>query len=102
MLRPTLVLALAAVASLLPKTIAVGTPFGLAAGTTGGGDATPQTPSSKAELTSWLSDSIPRVILLTSIYDFTNDDGSKTSIACKPWSCSPSPQVKTSSALPMK
>ena len=93
MFRLALTLALIAAASLFPKTRAVGTPFGLAAGTTGGGSATTQTPSSNAELASWLSDSTARVIVLTSIYDFTNDDGTATGTACKPWTCSPNPQV---------
>ena len=33
--------------------LAVGTPFGYAAGTTGGGSATPAIPSSTAQLVSW-------------------------------------------------
>ena len=73
---------------------AVGTPFGLAAGTTGGGNATPATPSSNAQLTSWLSDSTARVIVLDKIFDFTNDEGTVTGAGCKPWTCSPNPQVR--------
>ncbi|KAJ7036581.1 pectin lyase-like protein [Mycena alexandri] len=79
--------------ALLRTTSAVGTPFGLAAGTTGGGSATPSVPSSLAQLTTWLSDSTPRVILLESIYDFTSNEGTTTGTICKPWTCSPNPQV---------
>ncbi|KAF8705914.1 Pectate lyase, partial [Rhizoctonia solani] len=72
---------------------AVGTPFGYAAGTTGGGSASPAVPSSTAQLVSWLGDSTPRVILLDKTYDFTDSEGSVTAKACKPWTCSPNPQL---------
>ena len=75
------------------NTQAVGTPFGLATGTTGGGSATAAIPSSLAELTTWLSDSTPRVILLDKMFDFTSAEGTVTGPACKPWTCSPNPQV---------
>ncbi|KAJ7709035.1 pectate lyase [Mycena rosella] len=78
--------------ALVRTSSAVGTPFGLAAGTTGGGSATPAVPSTLAQLTTWLSDSTPRVILLESIFDFTSNDGSTTGTICKPWTCSPNPQ----------
>jgi len=42
----------------------VGTAPGFAAGTTGGGTATPQYPSSLAELKTWLTDSTARVIVI--------------------------------------
>ncbi|CCO27091.1 hypothetical protein BN14_01125 [Rhizoctonia solani AG-1 IB] len=73
--------------------LAVGTAFGYAAGTTGGGSATPAVPSSTAQLVSWLGDSTARVILLDKTYDFTDSEGSVTAKACKPWTCSPSPQL---------
>lgn len=84
------------------RAFAVGTPFGQAAGTTGGGSATAQVPSSLAELTSWLSDGTARVILLDKIYDFTSAEGTVTGAACKPWTCSPNPQVRprTSRSVP--
>lgn len=81
--------------ALLRTASAVGTPFGLAAGTTGGGSATPSVPSSLAQLTTWLSDSTARVILLESIYDFTSNEGTTTGTICKPWTCSPNPQVNS-------
>ncbi|KAF5316345.1 hypothetical protein D9619_006542 [Psilocybe cf. subviscida] len=76
-----------------PNALAVGTPFGLAAGTTGGGSATPAVPSSIAQLTTWLSDSTPRVILLDKAFDFTTSEGTVTGGGCKPWTCSPNPQL---------
>ncbi|KAH8809470.1 putative pectin lyase D [Flagelloscypha sp. PMI_526] len=65
----------------------------MATGTTGGGSATAATPSSLAELTTWLSDSTARVIVLTSVFDFTSAEGTVTGKACKPWTCSPNPQL---------
>ncbi|KAF9022749.1 pectin lyase-like protein [Hymenopellis radicata] len=79
--------------SLLPAALAVGTPFGQATGTTGGGSASEATPSSLAELTAWLSDSTARTIVLTSVFDFTASEGTTTGKICKPWTCSPNPQV---------
>ncbi|KAG8875922.1 hypothetical protein FRB97_004628 [Tulasnella sp. 331] len=70
---------------------AVGTAFGYATGTTGGGSATAATPTSNAQLVSWLGDSTARVIVLTTMFDFT---GTATSAAgCEPWTCSPNPQL---------
>ncbi|KAH6916374.1 pectate lyase [Coprinopsis sp. MPI-PUGE-AT-0042] len=80
-------------AAALPLATAVGTPFGQAAGTTGGGNASPQTPSSLSELTNWLSDGTARVILLDRVWDFTSSEGSRTGTACRPWTCSPNPQL---------
>lgn len=89
--------------------LAVGTPFGLASATTGGGSATPATPSSNDELASWLSDDTARVIVLDSIFDFTSDEGTTTGTGCLPWTCSPNPQTaidngdcKLDFAKPMK
>ncbi|KAF8900932.1 pectin lyase fold/virulence factor [Mucidula mucida] len=61
-------------------------------GTTGGGSASAATPSSLAELTTWLSDSTARTIVLTSVFDFTSNEGTTTGKICKPWTCSPNPQ----------
>jgi pectin lyase len=86
-----------------PKSaLSFGTPFGLATGTTGGGNATPAVPSSLAQLTTWLSDNTPRVILLDKIFDFTNAEGTVTGNGCQPWTCSPNPQVldKFSCSMP--
>ncbi|KAG8817905.1 hypothetical protein FRC18_000325 [Serendipita sp. 400] len=51
---------------------AIGTPLGFGSSTTGGGSAAAATPTSNAQLASWLSDSTARTIVLTSIFDFTN------------------------------
>ncbi|KAG8775309.1 hypothetical protein FRC16_004852, partial [Serendipita sp. 398] len=51
---------------------AIGTPLGFGSSTTGGGSATAATPTSNAQLVSWLSDSTARTIVLTSIFDFTS------------------------------
>ncbi|QRV79560.1 pectate lyase [Ceratobasidium sp. AG-Ba] len=72
---------------------AVGTPFGYASGTTGGGSAAPAVPASTSQLVSWLGDSTARVILLDKIFDFTDTEGSTTGTACAPWTCSPNPQL---------
>ncbi|KAL4786197.1 pectin lyase fold/virulence factor [Aspergillus varians] len=52
----------------------VGTPFGFGAGTTGGGDATPAAPADTAELTEWLADDEPRVILIDKEFNFLGDE----------------------------
>ncbi|KIY65475.1 polysaccharide lyase family 1 protein [Cylindrobasidium torrendii FP15055 ss-10] len=77
----------------LVRAQAVGTPFGRGSGTTGGGDAEPQTPSSNDELTEWLADDTARVILLDSIFDFTGTEGEATEDGCIPWTCTPNPQL---------
>ncbi|KAF8159857.1 pectate lyase [Crassisporium funariophilum] len=81
------------VASLPKSTLAVGTPFGLGSATTGGGNLTPTVPSSIAQLTTWLSDSTARVILLDKVFDYTSAEGTITGAACAPWTCSPNPQL---------
>ncbi|KAG9010477.1 hypothetical protein FRB94_010440 [Tulasnella sp. JGI-2019a] len=73
------------------RVAAVGTAFGYATGTTGGGSAAAATPTSNAQLVSWLGDSTARVIVLTTMFDFTGTSVSGT--GCKPWTCSPNPQL---------
>ncbi|KAJ5385830.1 hypothetical protein N7509_008371 [Penicillium cosmopolitanum] len=60
-----------------------GKAFGFATGTTGGGSASAASPSDTAELTSWLTDSTPRTILIDKEFNFL---GSKCSDCkcCKP------------------
>jgi len=79
----------------LSQTLAVGTPFGLASDATGGGSATPATPSSNDELASWLSDDTARVIVLDKIYDFTDAEGTTSETGCAPWTCTPNPQASS-------
>ncbi|KAJ5389398.1 uncharacterized protein N7496_000466 [Penicillium cataractarum] len=59
-----------------------GTAFGMATGTTGGGDATPAAPSDLALLETWLSDDTARVILIDKTFDFTSSLGTTTSAGC--------------------
>ncbi|CAE6502897.1 unnamed protein product [Rhizoctonia solani] len=54
--------------------LAAGRAFGFAAGTTGGGSATPIIPSSVAELKKLLQGDTPRVIILDKTYDFTGTE----------------------------
>ncbi|KAG9104341.1 hypothetical protein FRC06_003387 [Ceratobasidium sp. 370] len=72
---------------------AVGTAFGYATGTTGGGSAAAAVPTSTSQLVSWLGDSTARVILLDKIFDFTSTEGTVTGTVCSPWSCTPNPQM---------
>ncbi|KAL4947446.1 pectin lyase fold/virulence factor [Aspergillus filifer] len=60
----------------------VGTPTGFAAGTTGGGDATPQTPSSLEELVEWITDDTPRVILIDREWSFIGTEGTTSGQCC--------------------
>ncbi|KAH8827184.1 pectin lyase-like protein [Flagelloscypha sp. PMI_526] len=62
-------------------------PFGYAAGVTGGGSATTQTPADAAELKSWLEDSVTRRIVLKTMYDFNSVVGTETGTVCFPYSC---------------
>ncbi|KIM22250.1 polysaccharide lyase family 1 protein [Serendipita vermifera MAFF 305830] len=72
---------------------AIGTALGYGSATTGGGSAAAATPTSNAQLISWLSDSTARTIVLTSTFDFTSYYGTTSGKICKPWTCSPNPQV---------
>ncbi|KAH7015826.1 pectin lyase [Ilyonectria destructans] len=59
-----------------------GKAFGFAAGTTGGGSATPVYPKTNAELVSYLSDSSARVIMIDHTFDFLQTEGSTTTNCC--------------------
>jgi hypothetical protein len=48
------------------------TTFGFGSKVTGGGNAPPQTPKDAAELEAWLTDKVPRVILISKTYDFSS------------------------------
>ncbi|KAH7332842.1 putative pectin lyase D [Rhizoctonia solani] len=73
--------------------LAVGSPFGFASGTTGGNGVAQAIPTSAAQLKSWLEDTVTRNILLDRTYDFTDTEGTLSGPGCKPWSCSPNPQL---------
>ncbi|KAJ0278545.1 hypothetical protein CBS470a_009719 [Colletotrichum nupharicola] len=60
-----------------------GEAFGFAAGTTGGGDAEPQVPSSNEELVEWLTDSQPRTIMIDRLFDFLETGGSTDGTCCR-------------------
>ncbi|KAG8924447.1 hypothetical protein FRC01_011492 [Tulasnella sp. 417] len=56
-------------------------------GTTGGAGGPTVTPTTQAELISYLSGNTARTIVLTKIFDFTTYYGSATGTACKPYVC---------------
>ncbi|TQN72297.1 putative pectin lyase C, partial [Colletotrichum shisoi] len=56
-----------------------------ATGVTGGGSADAVTPKDIDELTTYLTDSEPRVIVLSKEYDFTESDGTESGTACASW-----------------
>ncbi|EIN12807.1 putative pectin lyase D [Punctularia strigosozonata HHB-11173 SS5] len=84
---------LAILCSSVTGALAVGTALGFGSATVGGGSASPATPTSNAQLISWLSDSTQRVIVLDKVFDFTDYYGTASGKICKPWTCSPNPQV---------
>jgi pectin lyase len=56
---------------------------GFAAGTTGGGDVEPVYPSTLEELTTYLNDTEPRVIVLQQTFNFSGTEGSTTEPGCR-------------------
>ncbi|KAF4556657.1 Pectate lyase-like protein 10 [Elsinoe fawcettii] len=76
---------LAALATFATGQKVVGKAEGFAAGVTGGGNATPQTPKDIKELTSLLTDATARVIVLDKTYDYTSSEGTVTGTACAAW-----------------
>ncbi|KAL4155581.1 hypothetical protein PRNP1_007689 [Phytophthora ramorum] len=66
------------------QALSTGTAPGLAAGTTGGGNANPVYPNSVSELKSYLKDSQPRVIVLKTTFDFRGTEGTTTENGCRP------------------
>lgn len=60
----------------------IGSPFGFASGTTGGGDAAAAAPSDLAQLKSWLSDDTPRVILIDKEFNFIGSEDTCTDCQC--------------------
>ncbi|RYP62355.1 hypothetical protein DL771_009768 [Monosporascus sp. 5C6A] len=71
--------------SLQPRVVVSGAAEGFAQGVTGGGNASPVTPKTTAELIKYLGDSSPRVIVLDREFDFTGMEGRETSSGCSPW-----------------
>ncbi|CAI5735130.1 unnamed protein product [Hyaloperonospora brassicae] len=64
--------------------VVIGTPPGLAFGTTGGGNAAPVYPTTINDLRSLLSDNQPRVIVLKRAFNFVNTEGTTTEKGCRP------------------
>ncbi|KAG6579854.1 pectin lyase F [Phytophthora cinnamomi] len=58
--------------------------LGFAAGTTGGGSATPDYPATIEELKHLLSDDQPRVIVLDKEFNFVGTEGTITETGCRP------------------
>ncbi|KAF2126330.1 polysaccharide lyase family 1 protein [Dothidotthia symphoricarpi CBS 119687] len=84
-MKYSLFAAVAAFVSQVSAVGVVGAAEGFAKGVTGGGSAAPVYPSTTAQLISYLSDSSPRVIVLTKTFDFTGTEGTVTSAGCSPW-----------------
>ncbi|RLN36600.1 hypothetical protein BBO99_00008403 [Phytophthora kernoviae] len=61
-----------------------GTPQGFAAGTTGGGNTKPVYPTTIKELTTYLSDTEPRVIVIKQEFTFIDTEESTTESGCRP------------------
>ncbi|WQF80810.1 Putative Cellulose-binding domain, fungal, pectate lyase, pectin lyase/virulence factor [Colletotrichum destructivum] len=76
---------LAAVANLTAAQTVSGKAEGFATGVTGGGSAAAVTPKDIDELTKYLTDSEPRVIVLSKEYDFTESEGTESGTACASW-----------------
>ncbi|KXJ85662.1 pectin lyase fold/virulence factor [Microdochium bolleyi] len=78
---------LAAAALLLAPAAAQvkGAAEGFAKGVTGGGSAGAVYPASNADLVKYLTDSTPRVIVLTKTFDFTGSEGTASETGCAPW-----------------
>ncbi|KAG1690409.1 hypothetical protein DVH05_028197 [Phytophthora capsici] len=64
--------------------ITIGSPSGLATGTTGGGDAAPVYPKTTKELVALLRDPAPQVVILNTTFDFRTLEGNTTAEGCRP------------------
>lgn len=58
---------------------------GFAKGVTGGGSAAAVTPTTTAQLVSYLGDSSARVIILDRTFDFTGTEGTTSATGCAPY-----------------
>ncbi|PSK42099.1 hypothetical protein B9Z65_4013 [Elsinoe australis] len=77
--------ALAALTSTASAIAVVGAAEGFAKGVTGGGSASVVTPTTNAQLVSYLGDSTARTIVLTKTFDFTGTEGTTSATGCAPW-----------------
>ncbi|KAK1929016.1 putative pectin lyase F [Phytophthora citrophthora] len=64
--------------------VVTGTPPGFAAGTTGGGNTKAVYPTTIKELSTYLSDNEPRVVVLRQQFNFLKTEGSTTEKGCRP------------------
>ncbi|KAJ5390958.1 uncharacterized protein N7496_002026 [Penicillium cataractarum] len=81
-LQRTLLAAIALLGATAQATGVSGTAFGFATGTTGGGNAAAAAPSDITQLTEWLTDSTPRVILIDKEFNYLNSQGKCTDCKC--------------------
>ncbi|KAL0944937.1 pectin lyase [Colletotrichum truncatum] len=81
----TILAVLAGFANLAAAQTVSGKAEGFASAVTGGGNATPVTPKDITELTKYLTDNQPRVILLNKEYDYTTSEGNVTGNVCASW-----------------
>ncbi|KAJ8519355.1 hypothetical protein ON010_g18085 [Phytophthora cinnamomi] len=72
------------IARSIADVIHTGQALGFAAGTTGGGSATPDYPATIEELKHLLSDDQPRVIVLDKEFNFVGTEGTITETGCRP------------------
>ncbi|OLN81052.1 putative pectin lyase C [Colletotrichum chlorophyti] len=77
--------ALAAIVNLTSAQSVTGKAEGFAAGVTGGGNAAAVTPKDITELTKYLTDKEPRVIVLNKEFDYTTSEGTESGNACANW-----------------
>ncbi|KAF4495114.1 pectin lyase precursor [Fusarium agapanthi] len=66
---------------------------GFAKGVTGGGSAAAVTPTTTAQLVSYLGDSSARVIILDRTFDFTGTEGTTSATGCAPYGTAPACQL---------
>lgn len=67
----------------------IGSAPGIAMGTTGGGSVKPVTPTTIAQLKSYLQSSASQVIILNQAFNFAGTEGTKTEPGCRCASASP-------------
>ncbi|KUF79171.1 pectin lyase F [Phytophthora nicotianae] len=80
-------LALAAALALIAdcaSAFTIGSPEGLAAGTTGGANGKTVYPTSNSELVNYLASNDPLVIVLNKAFDFRGTEGTTTETGCRP------------------
>ncbi|KAL3658364.1 hypothetical protein V7S43_016744 [Phytophthora oleae] len=79
--------AIAAALALVAKSTSaftIGSPEGLAAGATGGGNGTVVYPTTNQELITYLNSSEPLVVVLNKTFDFRGTEGTTTEKGCRP------------------